>query len=54
MILDPRLVTHLQSLVVVLFTQKNRQMAELEELNLGEVDLEAFADIEDLPDDLVR
>lgn len=29
-------------------------MAELEELDLGEVDFEALADVEDLPNDLVR
>ena len=37
----------------MLFAQEHRQVAELEELDLGEIDLEILADVKDLPDDLV-
>ena len=35
----------------MLFTQEHRQVTELEELDLGEIDLEVLADIEDLQTD---
>ena len=50
---DQWMWTYLESSVVVLLAQQRREVAELVQLDLGEVDVEVLADVENLPDNLV-